>query len=132
VSRTQAHIEHIYHTQFLFPERSRKDQLVMQEGGIIDQQIEPAMLRSHLLEQAGYLSIVGMIATNRDPTTTGGCHQLGRLFQITAQDLAVDLLLPQAAECPSRDIYRHSGTPQGYGDAPAHAPAGPCDYCNIR
>src|SRR5690606_19373483 len=132
VSRTQAHIEHIYHAQILLPERPRKDQLVMQEGGIIDQQIEPAMLRSHLLEQAGYLGIVGMIATNRDPTTAGRCHQLGRLFQITAQDLAVDLLLPQAAERPSGDIYGHPGTPQGYCDPPAHAPAGPRDYCNIR
>ncbi|MNN07618.1 hypothetical protein D3C81_1204470 [compost metagenome] len=62
VARPQANFQDPGHFQRLLPERPRHDQLVMQEGGVVDQDIEPAGFLAYAAEQRLDLLVVAVIA----------------------------------------------------------------------
>ncbi|MNO99489.1 hypothetical protein D3C76_912600 [compost metagenome] len=77
VGRAQAHIDDAHQLQGLFPEWPRLDQLVMNKGRIIHQQIQVPTLTFHLGEQRLDLGIVGVIANHGNAMATGGGNRRG-------------------------------------------------------
>ena len=64
--RAHADVDHLPVGERLFPERLRLGQVFGQREGVVDQDVEPALLALDLLEQRGDLIVVGMVDLDRD------------------------------------------------------------------
>ena len=51
----------------------------MDRAGVVDENIDPALLALHLLEQRLHLGVVGMVDAHRDALAAGGGDRLGGL-----------------------------------------------------
>ncbi|MNZ44668.1 hypothetical protein D3C78_623010 [compost metagenome] len=89
IGRTQADIEDAHQLQRLGPERPRLDQLIMDEGRVVDQQIQVPAFAFNLGEQRLHLGIVAMIAGHRDALPAHGADGLGGGLQVTVQGVAI-------------------------------------------
>jgi hypothetical protein len=68
----QTDIQNLRQVQRLFPEAAGQDQLVVDMGDIVDQDVEPALLFLDLLEQRLDLGVVGMVDAHGNACAAGG------------------------------------------------------------
>ena len=66
IGRAQADVEDVHQVERLAPEGPWLDQVVVQEGRVVDEDVEAAGLLRDALEQRGHLGIVAVIAGHRD------------------------------------------------------------------
>jgi hypothetical protein len=67
VGGTQTHIEQPCHLQRLLPEGAGNGQRIGNRNRTIDQNVEPAMLAAHALEQRRHLDIIAMVTGHAMP-----------------------------------------------------------------
>ena len=71
IGRAQADIEDVDELERLGPEAARLDELVVQEGRVVDEDVDVALLLGNAREQRRHLCIIAVIAGHGDAATTG-------------------------------------------------------------
>ncbi|MCY1401245.1 hypothetical protein D9M71_163600 [compost metagenome] len=126
VGRAQSHVEDVHQLQGFLPEGTGVDQILVQEGHVVHQQVEAALLLFDTGEQRAHLLVITMVAGHGDTQATGVGHCLGGFGEAARQQLATQVAgaLGRGA---AAEVNGHTGGPQGNGDALADATAGTGD-----
>ena len=79
VLAAQTDIKNIGHVDGLFPKSAGLNQIIMDEGNVVHQNIEASRFFFYLLKQRFDLGVIAVITNNRDTFAAGGGDLLGGL-----------------------------------------------------
>jgi len=119
-----ADVDHVADVPGLFPELTRGGKRIRDGAGIVDQDIDAALLGYDLLDHRSDLIVVGMVTTDRDAVAPDLGHFPGGRMD-RAGHLGIAVLLR-----PAGDIDRATVRTERTGDAPAGTAAGAGNDCD--
>ena len=80
IAAPEADLEHIDDLERLLPKLPGRRELVMEGAGIIDENVDSALLIAHRLKEGPYLTIVRVIDPNGDSSPARGGDGQGRFI----------------------------------------------------
>ena len=136
IGRAQSDVEDLHRRKLLFPEGRRRNELVMDIGGVVHKDVEPPRIRPHPFEKRRDLRIVGVIAGNRNAPAARRRHRRGGFMDGPRQRRAVPPRRMAAIAAAAGDIDCHPLFAETDRNALARAAAGArhdgdCRICHV-